>query len=850
LPKPSPILAALIYEATAAALPEIEDGGGKIAIDPDLVTRTRWLLLARLCALIPLLSGATAITGWLVAKDHLVRVLPGSLPIQLPTATGFLLGSIGLLLASTRHARLAAVCGGFMGLIDIGVLGAQYSDYQSPMRWVLDWFSRSDFLHAGVGSKLSSPCLGLTSIALVLLSNRRARTWQFAVLGLCGSVIVTLSLGVYIAYLLGIAGPNYVPILPQISLVAAGSFLAISVSILLLALHRESEGVGETLLRWLPVFAGVASVGITLYLQMAFSAEAHRYPETHPGGPHARLASLLMWGGLAVSALVVATLLFALRLRSRTQQLELSVKRHTTLASLIAMSRDFIAMANPESEITYLNAAAKSLVGLEDPKRGQPVTILDFFPPEAAAKVRDEIMPALLRDGWVRTETFLRHFRTGQLIPVDMEGVVVKDPQGSVIALGTVTRDLTERSESEKHRARLEMQLAQAQKMEALGRLTAGIAHDFNNSLTVILGYAQILASSDRLTDEEQRAVSAIHGAGMNSESMVKQLMGFSRQQVIAPQILSLNRMLLETEPLLKRLVGEDIEIRTVRNDAPSDVFLDPSQVNQVLMNMAANARDAMPDGGELTLETSNASIDAAYAKSNPLARPGEYVVLAISDTGTGMSSETIARIFEPFFTTKEKDLGTGLGLATVYGIVRQNNGFINVYSELQHGTTFKVHFPRSLNAAKDAPEPKAEANYRAPGPRRCVVLLVEDDDLVRNMTKNVLEMLGYTPAVTGGAAAALDICGMLETPIDLVISDVILPDMKGTELRDRVVRLRPGLPFLFVSGYTSNVIVQNGVLKPGVHFLQKPFTLEGLDAKIRSILGANDARPQREAEA
>ena len=778
--------------------------------------------------------------GWLLSNHTLVGILPGLLPMQPPIAAGFILSGVGLLLASRRQFRGVAVCAGALGLIAIAVLHDQYSHGSPILRSILDRFSAPS-LAAVVGSRLSSPCLALISISLLLLSSPKTARWRSGGLGLCGSLIVSLSLGIDTGYVLGLAGPQFVPTIPQISPVVAGTFLAASCSILLLAIHRESKDAAELMFGWLPVFAGVASVGITFYLWLVFSAEVRRFPRAFPDIPHDRFSTLLVAGGLALSTLIVATLVFALRLRLRTQELELAVQRHTSLASLVAMSRDFIALANLDGEITYLNAAAKALVGLEDAAPEGPVTMYDLFAPDAIQTVRNEVLPALLKNGWVRIESQLRHFRTGQTIPVDIEGIVIKDSHGTAMALGTVTRDLTQQRAAEIQRARLEMQLAQAQKMEALGRLTGGIAHDFNNSLTVILGYASLLESSDRLMAQDRKAISALKEAGTNSRSLVRQLMGFSRQQVIAPQLLNLNQVLLDSEPLLARLLGEDIELRLLPDPGLWGVLLDPSQVNQVVMNLAANARDAMPDGGQLTLQTANTVIDANYAQQDPEARPGEYVVLSVSDTGIGMTSETMARIFEPFFTTKENSRGTGLGLATVYGIVRQNQGFINVHSELQHGTEFQLHFPRS---ARDAENPAKRADDRpAPAPRRGVILLVEDDDLVRKVTAEVLQVLGYTTAVAATARAALEICSNAQTSLDLIISDVILPEMKGTELRNRIVTLRPGVPVLFVSGYTSDVIGRDGVLQPGVHFLQKPFSMEDLDTKIHSILRQNGDR-------
>lgn len=517
--------------------------------------------------------------------------------------------------------------------------------------------------------------------------------------------------------------------------------------------------------------------------------------------------------------------------RKRAEQMR------ATLASVLEASHDFISLATMHGKITYLNKGAREMVGLEDRDESTPLQIGDFFAPADLERFEQFIMPAFLRAGWTRAESRLRHFRTGRLIPVEIEGLVIRDAHGAPVCLATVTRDLTERYEAQRQKEKLETRLVQAQKMEALGRLTGGIAHDFNNSLSVILGYAAMLACSDRLSAKEQDAVRAISDAGVRSRDMIGQLLGFSRQQVIAPLPLDLNRQIADSRDLLARLLGEDVELNVLPGDDLWSVMLDSTQVHQMLMNLAANARDAMPNGGKLTVETANVVVDEANGHHDPASPTGEYVLLAVSDTGIGMDEATVAQIFEPFFTTKERGEGTGLGLATVYGIVRQNRGFINVYSEPNRGATFKLYFPR-LAGVVAAPSQQAPEPASAMSRRNGSILLVEDDELVRTMTADTLVYLGFEPLVAESPQDAIEICRDQTKPVDMVISDVVMPGMKGTDLRDRLLDLRPGLKVLFVSGYTSDVIVRHGVLRPGVHFLQKPFSVEGLAAKIEELLG------------
>jgi two-component system cell cycle sensor histidine kinase/response regulator CckA len=400
----------------------------------------------------------------------------------------------------------------------------------------------------------------------------------------------------------------------------------------------------------------------------------------------------------------------------------------------------------------------------------------------------------------------------------------------------TFARDVTERYEAERQKARLETQLQQTQKMESLGRLTGGIAHDFNNSLSVILGYAEMLKTSPRVGQDAAEAVAAIWDAGIRSKDLVGQLLGFSRQQIIAPQPLNLNQVLAGSKQLLTRLIGEDIELQVSPGKSLWDVLLDPGQADQVLMNLAANARDAMPSGGKIMFATSNILVDETYRGHNPLAKVGDYVLLEVTDTGGGMDTETAVRAFEPFFTTKPRGKGTGLGLATVYGIVRQNKGFIILYTEPGHGTAFKIYFPRLTVATLAAVAATAAATTSRD--RKGTILLVEDDDLVRNMTAELLKTMGYTTLIAADGREAIRICEDSTQPVDLVITDVVMPELKGTELRDRLLVIRPDVPVLFVSGYSSDIVVRPGVLKPNVRFLQKPFSLTDLATNIDELLG------------
>jgi PAS domain S-box-containing protein len=385
-------------------------------------------------------------------------------------------------------------------------------------------------------------------------------------------------------------------------------------------------------------------------------------------------------------------------------------------------------------------------------------------------------------------------------------------------------------------RRALEQQLQQSQKMEAVGRLAGGIAHDFNNLLMVISGYSEFLL--DRLGPEPSLRAPAqeIAGAAVRASALTRQLLAFSRKQMLAPKILDLNGVVAENLKMLTRMIGEDIDLVMVPAGALGPVRADAGQIEQVIMNLAVNARDAMPSGGKLTIETSNVTLDDDHARLHPPLTAGNYVMLAISDTGAGMDFETQSRIFEPFFTTKGTK-GTGLGLSTVYGIVKQSGGYIWVYSEPGKGTTFKIYLPRVAEAIQNPVQASVLPETFAGAPGTETILLVEDEANLRYLARQFLEKQGYRVLDAADGALAMQIALAHEGTIHLLLTDVIMPGMNGRELAQRVLQLRPSVKVLYMSGYTENVIGQNGTLDAGVRLLQKPFTLRDLKGKVREVL-------------
>ena len=393
-------------------------------------------------------------------------------------------------------------------------------------------------------------------------------------------------------------------------------------------------------------------------------------------------------------------------------------------------------------------------------------------------------------------------------------------------------------------RRALEQQLRQSQKMEAVGRLAGGIAHDFNNLLMVISGYSEFLLERLGAEPHLRGPAQEIASASERASSLTRQLLAFSRKQMLTPRIVNLNDVTTENLKMLTRMIGEDIDLVMVPGPHLWPVRADSGQIDQVIMNLAVNARDAMPSGGKLTIETSNVTLDEDYARFHAPLRPGDYVMVAISDTGNGMDSETQSHIFEPFFTTKGTR-GTGLGLSTVYGIVKQSGGYIWVYSEVGRGTTFKIYLPRVASSGETAAQVAAPVEYRKVEPGTETILLVEDEANLRYLARQYLEKQGYKIIEAADGAVAMQIAVAHEAVIHLLLTDVIMPGMNGRELAQRISEIRPNVKILYMSGYTENVIGHNGMLDAGVRLLQKPFNLRDLKSKVREVLDATPTPPE-----
>ena len=496
------------------------------------------------------------------------------------------------------------------------------------------------------------------------------------------------------------------------------------------------------------------------------------------------------------------------------------------LRQAVDASGEVVFMTDREGTITLINPEFTRLYGYTE------------------AEVVGKVTPRILKSATMQPEEYADFWRTilekrvakgeiinktkdGKRVTVESSANPILDERGNITGFLAIQRDVTARKQ-------LEEQLRQAQKMEAIGRLAGGVAHDFNNLLTIIAGYGQLVLEQLPEKDASRPQVTEVLKAAERATSLTRQLLAFGRRQVLAPRVLDLNDVIADTEKMLRRLLAEDIELVAIPGPDLGHVKADPGQIEQVILNLAVNARDAMPQGGRLTIETSNVVLDEAYADQHVSVQPGPYVMLAVSDTGHGMDPETQAHLFEPFFTTKEKGKGTGLGLATVYGIVKQSGGYIWVYSEPGQGTTFKIYLPKVQETVEATPAPPAE---RTSAGGTETILLVEDDSSVRSLVHAVLEPRGYKILEARNGDDALFLCEQHKGPIHLLLTDVVMPGMSGRELAERLSPLHREMKILFMSGYTDNAIVHHGVLDANVRFLQKPFSPPALANKVRAVL-------------
>lgn len=527
-----------------------------------------------------------------------------------------------------------------------------------------------------------------------------------------------------------------------------------------------------------------------------------------------------------LAALVVLFDIYTLYQHFQLQRVRQKLEDRNELFQLITENAaDMIAVVDAEGHRLYNSPAYQRVLGYS-PEELRLTSSLEQIHPDDRAIVQEAAKEALSTGVGRRIEYRMRQ-KEGKWCAVESTASTVLNSDGKVEKLVIVNRDIT-------GRRHLEQQFHQAQKMEAVGRLSGGIAHDFNNLLGVIIGYCEILEEGVQENSPLRESVDEILHAGKQAAGLTRQLLAFSRQQVMEAKVLDLNAVITDIEKMLRRLIGEDIELTAVLQPGLGRVKADQGQIEQVILNMAINSRDAMPQGGKLSLQTFNVEVDEAFVQSSPYpVQTGSYVCLAVTDTGIGMDAATKAQVFDPFFTTKEKGKGTGLGLSMVYGVVKQSNGYINVYSEPGVGTTFKVYLPSVLEAISPA---ESRANLNTVRGTE-TVLLVEDQDGLRALTRNLLERSGYTVLEAKDGDDALQTSQQYKQTIHLLLTDVVMPRMIGPFLAQELTRQRPEIKTVYMSGYTGKTVAGREVFGPGNFFLMKPFTRDILTRKIREAL-------------
>jgi len=784
--------------------------------------------VARLGAYLPIALGASVLIGWTSNVPVLLTVLPGRITMKPNTAIAFICAGAALALltkpsVSPASRNLAALLSTVVIAIGLFTL----FEYLLHRDFGIDEIFCRDLVQHPYPGRMAhiaaiSFCLVGTSLLLLSMSEKQAHIPQvLAFLSGSGSLLAM------VGYLYG------VPLLygsiqyTSMALHTGAGFMVLSIAILccrpedgIMAVVSSQFGGGWFARRLLPVAVITPVLLGAVYIYSKFSLNDVRFA----------LACLIV---SQVSIFVTLIWLLASALnRAEYQQISAQEALRESEGRLEQKYRGIVEEAifgifqsTPDGRYLSANPAVARMFGYDRPEEliasVQDLARQVYVDPRR----RLEFQALIERHGEVRNFEAELYRKDGSTVWVSANARAIFQ-DGVVVRYEGMNQDITERK-------LLEGQLLQAQKMEAVGRLAGGVAHDFNNAIGVVVGYSTLLKERIGSDELSLRYTEEIGKAGQRAASLTRQLLAFSRKQIIQPTILNLNSIIAEMDKMLHRLIGEDIEVVVNRDPNLGRIKADLGQIEQILMNLAVNARDAMPQGGKLIIETANAELDEGNLAQHPHAKPGRYVVLSVSDTGCGMDKETQAHIFEPFFTTKGHQ-GTGLGLSTVYGIVKQSDGYIWVYSQKNNGTRFKICFPRVEAAVQPTAFP--EDMSVAPGGTE-TVLLVEDDESMRKLTRRCLADHGYTALDVQNGEAAIRTASQYDGRIHLLLTDVVMPGISGRHLAESLAVSRPEMRCLYMSGYTADLIAKHGVLEPQVALLEKPFTQDALLRQLRKIL-------------
>jgi two-component system, cell cycle sensor histidine kinase and response regulator CckA len=778
-------------------------------------------------AAVVVVTGVLVLLGWAWDVAALKSVFPGLATMKANTALGFVLTGLSLALLSrnrpgrwhVRGGRAFAVAAALLGLLSL-------LEYASGLDFGIDELLVRDdpggvgVSHPGRMSLVTATNFLFLGLALLVLDRGpTAGPCPGQVLALPAAFLSLLAL---VGYAYGVASLYRIAPYSSVALHTAAAFLALSFGILAARAERMPAAIllgddpgGLMARRLLPTLAGT----LFLFGWVGIIGQDAGLYDWRFG-----TASLVLVGVLVTTALVWGNAWSLRGIDGRRKQAEESLaNEHNLLRTLIDALPDVVFTKDLAGRFVLGNPAAVRLVGLTGEKELAGKTVFDLYPRALADAYHADDRQAVAGQPVFNREEPCLDTTGRQHWYLTIKGPL-RDRTGRTVGLVGVSRDITERR-------KLEAQLQQAQKMEAIGQLAGGVAHDFNNLLTVINGYSELLLAALPAGDPSRSWLEAVREAGDRAAGLTSQLLAFSRRAVLKPRVIDPNAVVAENNRMLRRLIGEDVLLTVTSDPKVRRVKVDPGQLGQVLMNLAVNARDAMPRGGRLTIETRNVELDEFYTSLYPEAVPGRYVLISVSDTGAGMTPEAKVRIFEPFFTTKGEGQGTGLGLATVYGIVKQSGGHIEVYSEEGKGTTFKVYLP----ALEDAVTAEPEAVQVRGGTE--TVLLVEDEPRVREFAVLALQNYGYDVLAASDGREALRLVEERRLALDLRATDVVMPHLGGRELVEALRGRYPELKVLYLSGYTDDAVVRHGIMQADVAFLQKPYTPLSLARKVRAVL-------------